>query len=79
MQNILTVATGAVRTLSTALQGGPDGLVEQARHYVEAARTRINTAIAEGQATAVQTRQDLEARLAAAKADPASARSSFGK
>lgn len=77
MQNMLIATTGALRTLSTAVQGGPNGLVEQARRYVESARAQLDAAIAEGQVVAAQTRQELEARFAAAKADPASARSAF--
>lgn len=78
MQNMLiSTAAGTARVLSSAVQLGPSGIAEQARRYVQSARVQLDAAIAEGQATAAQTRRDLEARLAAAKADPASAKSAF--
>ena len=78
MQNMLTTtASGAVRALSTAVELGPSGLAEQARRYVDLARTQLDVAIAEGKLAAEQRRKELEERLAAAKRDPASARSAF--
>jgi hypothetical protein len=51
--------------------------MDQLRRYVESARAQLDVAIAEGQVAAAQTRQELEARFAAAKNDPGSARSAF--
>jgi hypothetical protein len=58
-------------------QSGPAGIMDQIRRYVESARAQLDVAIAEGQVAAAQTRQELEARFAAAKNDPGSARSAF--
>ena len=77
MQTLLVTAAGTMHALSTAVQGGPTGLVEQTRRYVESARAQLNVAIAEGQLAAAQTRKELEERFAAAKTNPASARSAF--
>jgi hypothetical protein len=78
MQQMLVTTSGTIRALSTALiEGGPRGLAAQARRYAESVRAQLDAAIAEGQVTAAQTRQQLEERLAAAKRDPASARSAF--
>ena len=78
VQNMLSTTTGALRSVSTTVtERGVNGLTEQARRYVESARAQLDAAIAEGQLAAAQTRQELEARFAAAKSDPASARSAF--
>lgn len=78
MQNVSIRALDTIRDISTTLQQeGPRGLVEQGRRYFESARKQLDVAIAEGQVAAAQTRQELEARFAAAKADPQSARSAF--
>ena len=61
----------------TSWQSGPAGIMDQIRRYVESARAQLDVAIAEGQVAAAQTRQELEARFAAAKNDPGSARSAF--
>lgn len=78
MQNTSTAALDTLRSFSTALQqGGVNGLVEQGRRYLDSARRQLDVAIAEGQVAAAQTRQELEARFAAAKKDPGSASSAF--
>jgi hypothetical protein len=77
LQNVQNTATSVARSLSTALQGGPSGLIEQAQRYIQTARAQLDVAIAEGQVAAAQTRKELEERFAAAKTDPASARSAF--
>jgi hypothetical protein len=78
VQNMLaTTASSAARAISTVAELGPSGLAEQARRYVEQARAQLDVAIAEGKAAAEQRRKELEGRLAAAKRDPASARTAF--
>ncbi len=77
MQTMLTRTNETIRALSTAAQHGSNGLSAQVLRYVASARARVNVAIAEGQVAAAQTRRDLEARLAAAKVDPGSARTAF--
>lgn len=76
MQNANTTAGGGSRWMATT-QSGPAGILDKVRRYVESARAQLDVAIAEGQLTAAQTRQELEARFANAKNDPASARSAF--
>ncbi len=78
VQNMLaTTASGAARAVSTVAELGPSGLAEQARRYVEQVRAQLDVAIAEGKVAAEQRRKELEERLAAAKRDPASARTAF--
>jgi hypothetical protein len=78
VQNMLaTTASGAARALSTVAELGPGGLAEQARRYVGQVRAQLDVAIAEGKVAAEQRRKELEERLAAAKRDPASARTAF--
>ena len=77
MQTMLTRTGETIRALSAVAQDGSNGLAAQLRRYATAARARVDVAIAEGQVAAAQTRRDLEARLAAAKVDPGSARTAF--
>ncbi len=81
-QNGATTTIETTRTTSTAVdQGGLGGRIAAIRArvqaYVDSARAQVDTAIAEGQATAAQTRQELEARFNQAKTDPESARTAF--
>ncbi len=65
------------QTPVTALQKGVGGIREQIQRYIASARTQLDVAIAEGQATAAQTRQELEQRFVEAKRDPQRARTAF--
>ena len=77
MSHVRLSTDSVMRALTSAVDRGPSGLVEQARHYLESVRARVDAAIAEGRLTAEQTRTELEGRLAQAKVNPASARSPY--
>ena len=72
-----TTALEPKQTPITALQKRVGGIREGIQHYIDSARAQLDVAIAEGQATAAQTRQELEQRFVEAKRDPQRARTAF--
>ncbi len=75
-----TVAATALeprQTPITALQKSVGGIREGIQNYIASARAQLDLAIAEGQATAAQTRVELEQRFVEAKRDPQRARTAF--
>ena len=58
-------------------QGTLAHLLAPVQRYIASARAQLDVAIAEGQAQAARTRQDLEARFEDAKKDPARGRTAF--
>ncbi len=72
--------TSVTSTSSTAVQkaqGTFAHLLAPVQRYIASARAQLDVAIAEGQAQAARTRQDLEARFEEAKKDPQRGRSAF--
>ncbi len=74
---ITATALEPKQTPITALQKGVGGIREGIQNYIASARAQLDLAIAEGQATAAQTRQELEQRFVEAKRDPQRARTAF--
>ena len=74
---ITVTALEPKQTPITALQKGVGGIREGIQTYIASARAQLDLAIAEGQATAAQTRQELEQRFVEAKRDPQRARTAF--
>ncbi|MCA1599586.1 MAG: hypothetical protein LC769_11355, partial [Chloroflexi bacterium] len=58
-------------------QGAFAHLLAPIQRYIASTRAQLDVAIAEGQAQAARTRQDLEVRFEEAKKDPQRGRSAF--
>ena len=69
--------TAASSTAVQKAQGTFAHLLAPVQRYIASARAQLDVAIAEGQAQAARTRQDLEARFEEAKKDPARGRAAF--
>ena len=69
--------TSASSTVVQKAQGTLAPMMAPVQRYIASARAQLDVAIAEGQAQAARTRQDLEARFEEAKKDPARGRSAF--
>ncbi len=69
--------TSASSTAVQKAQGAFAHLLAPIQSYIASARAQLDVAIAEGQAQAARTRQDLEVRFEEAKKDPQRGRSAF--
>jgi len=69
--------TAASSTAVQKAQGAFAHLLAPVQRYIASARAQLDVAIAEGQAQAARTRQDLEARFEEVKKDPQRGRSAF--
>ena len=69
--------TPASSTAVQKAQGAFAHLLAPIQRYIASTRAQLDVAIAEGQAQAARTRQDLEARFEEAKKDPQRGRSAF--
>jgi hypothetical protein len=72
-----TSVTAASSTAVQKAQGTFAHLLAPVQRYIASARAQLDVAIAEGQAQAARTRQDLEVRFEEAKKDPQRGRSAF--
>jgi len=72
-----TSVTSASSTAVQKAQGTFAHLLAPVQRYITSARAQLDVAIAEGQAQAARTRQDLEVRFEEAKKDPQRGRSAF--
>lgn len=72
-----TSVTSASSTAVQKAQGTFAHLLTPVQRYIASARAQLDVAIAEGQAQAARTRQDLEVRFEEAKKDPQRGRSAF--
>lgn len=76
-QGAASAAVGTARSTTATVQRRANDLLATVKGYIASARAQLDLAIAEGKATAAQTRLDLEARFEQAKRDPDSAKKAF--
>lgn len=76
-QGAASAAVDSARSTTGTVQRRANDLLATVKGYIASARAQLDLAIAEGKATAAQTRLDLEARFEQAKRDPDSAKTAF--